>query len=486
MAPLAVVARAPSGKAAGRRRRPDVRAALLSHCSPSGDIFLDKEAGRLPRAILTEWMSVAGRQTCVGVSCVLLVVLIAALSFTSPSSSSAAAASPGGKRPFEDLLSDVADLASASGGQGQAGVTKAPVEPVIPSETLKWWANDPPGIDGEHAQSIWAHELSPSLSASRSDFAHKHPQLIFIKGLKVGGTSVAVALDHVARAYGIRLQSTVNANAARSGTLPDNVHCEKRALWFHHVMKAGWMPRCVPEPRYVTVLREPISQTLSWETMSINRHYFIHYPTHKCPGNHVYPVAGATLQSMLNRVDHCEDTPFRQNVTMHMLGHVVKGWGKNFPGMAVAMTARWIAGKPYGELTAESLIKALDEQYFLVGVTEHLNAFLVLLAVHMGWDPSRLYYLRCKPQNVDVGSQRFGQEFPELHAKLEGSCATMTHVYQHAKAKFESHVAQLGPWFQAMVDEFEAGLKKYQADKAVGQSFKWRVHKYIDGEYEYC
>lgn len=70
-------------------------------------------------------------------------------------------------------------------------------------KTLKWWTEDPPGMDMSNKNSIWSHEISLKVNASRSDYMRKHPQLVFIKGLKVGGTSVALALDGVARAYGI-------------------------------------------------------------------------------------------------------------------------------------------------------------------------------------------------------------------------------------------------------------------------------------------
>ena len=220
------------------------------------------------------------------------------------------------------------------------------------------------------------------------------------------------------------------------------------------------MPVCIPSARLVTLLREPISQTLSWETMSINRRYFIHYPSHPCPGRHHFPIPGVSLPAMLSRVDHCEDTPFRQNVTAHLVAHQVKSWATDFPGLAVSMTARWVAGtNVYRHITATDLINVLNEEYFLVGITERLNEFLVLLAVHMGWDPQNLYYKRCKPQNVDVGNATFANLFPEIHDKLKGSCGMMTEVYQQVKAQFERHVAQLGPWFPKMVSEFEHGLQ---------------------------
>ena len=102
-----------------------------------------------------------------------------------------------------------------------------------------WFGKDPPGLDEITGprRSIWQYEISLEVNKSRTDSQRKHPQMAFIKGLKVGGTSVAMALDHAARQYGIRLQSRVTESMNRQDIL-DQVHCvQGGSLWFHHGYK---------------------------------------------------------------------------------------------------------------------------------------------------------------------------------------------------------------------------------------------------------
>jgi len=173
---------------------------------------------------------------------------------------------------------------------------------------------------------------------------------------------------------------------------------------------------------------------------------------------------------------------------VHYVANQVRQWHANFSGEAVSITSRWITGRHVAGLNARTVMDYLDSNYFLVGVTERLNEFLVLLALHMGWDPQRLYYERCKPSNVDVGTAVFKRLYPALHRKLAASCAMMTEVYEHARDRFDEHVRQLGPWFGAEVAKFEKGLKHFQVQRngPSGVSYKWRLHYYEDGQSEDC
>jgi hypothetical protein len=103
---------------------------------------------------------------------------------------------------------------------------------------------------------------------------------------------------------------------------------------------------------------------------------------------------------MLASVDKCTDTPFRKNLTMMLVAKTVRGWKEprkeghdGDPGMAVTMTTRWVTELPkYSMLTPAKFIDILKTQYFLVGVTERLNEFLVLLAIVNGWKLEHVYY----------------------------------------------------------------------------------------------
>jgi hypothetical protein len=85
------------------------------------------------------------------------------------------------------------------------------------NNNFAWFNGDPPGIEQYQVQTttttrrIWSHELSLQINASRTDFQRAHPQLIFIKGFKTGGTSVATALDRAATRYNITILSSDEA-----------------------------------------------------------------------------------------------------------------------------------------------------------------------------------------------------------------------------------------------------------------------------------
>jgi hypothetical protein len=54
-----------------------------------------------------------------------------------------------------------------------------------------------------------------------------------------------------------------------------------------------------------------------------------------------------------------------------------------------------------------------------VGLTERINEFLVLIALHMGWDPAMMYYRYCKPTDLHIHDREFAERFPDLFEKLK-------------------------------------------------------------------
>lgn len=198
--------------------------------------------------------------------------------------------------------------------------------------------------------------------------------------------------------------------------------------------------------------------------------------------------------SKLSTVQHCIDTEFRKNVTLMLVAQKVRkfhvGPGKpGYPGMAVAMTAKWVAGnKVYNRITSNRFINLLKTQYFLVGTTERLNEFLVILSLIYGWDPKYLYYRTCKPTNLNIHLKEFGKYYPELVEKVRVSAKPYTDGYLWAKQNFDKFVKSLGDWFPPLVAEFEAGLKAYQDNfkKKGVPSYQWQLIQYLDGSTEYC
>lgn len=255
----------------------------------------------------------------------------------------------------------------------------------------------------------------------------------------------------------------------------------------------------MPHVRFTTLLREPISQTLSWEAMGLSHAYYQHYPRKDCNESRTITIRNdrnpAALRAMLKEIDHCVDAPYRKNLTLMLVAHAVDefklpaGEHNGFPGMAVALTTSWITGNmaPYGRMTGKRYIKFLEQNYFLVGVTDRLNEFLVLLGLHMGWDLSSLYYIYCKPTTSDVHHAEFAHYFPELMPKLEKSTTVVREAYLWAKQQFDDHVDKLGPWFKETVRKFEEGLKDYQEkNKDPERPFQWKTHSYLDHHKEDC
>ena len=114
------------------------------------------------------------------------------------------------------------------------------------------------------------------------------------------------------------------------------------------------------------------------------------------------PVPTPTLLKHLKTVDSCVDTDYRRNLTIALVANKIRGFSianesdaNGFPGDAVALTSKWIIPKQYySHITGKHLIEVLRDSYLLVGVTDHLNAFLVMVALINSWDPSTMFYKR--------------------------------------------------------------------------------------------
>ena len=85
---------------------------------------------------------------------------------------------------------------------------------------------------------IWTFNISATMKAPVDK--QVHPKLVFIKGLKVGGTSIAVALNQIAEQYNIKLATTPKGYQQMFSYDGD---CGHGSLYFHHAWKAPWMDR---------------------------------------------------------------------------------------------------------------------------------------------------------------------------------------------------------------------------------------------------
>ncbi|KAH9251395.1 hypothetical protein BASA81_010806 [Batrachochytrium salamandrivorans] len=314
-----------------------------------------------------------------------------------------------------------------------------------------------------------------------SRFQKSHPQLSFIKGGKVGGTSVVVSLDQAARHYGIALATEENLGS----------------MWFHHGVKAEWMPHNIPHVRFITMLRDPVPQTLSWYTFEISRQYYLNYPEGRCEAK-AHPLVNfdvvhskSELMIMLRSVSQCEDTEFRRNVTMQLIAIELNS--KLNADIPVYHGFKWMtAGSVQDVRNSQAVINVLQRDYFLVAVTEHVNDLLVLLAWHMGWELSSMYYLRCKATDLGITQDAFRARFPELMQSLEQAMAPAREVYLTMKQEFELELALVylqHPHLVKAKQEFEAGLAGFQNlhhENMTTPHMQWL--EYIDksGERLYC
>jgi hypothetical protein len=256
----------------------------------------------------------------------------------------------------------------------------------------------------------------------------------------------------------------------------------------------------MPDVRYLTTMRDPISQALSWESMQINRGYYLDYPAQKC--NHrphieinLHRWGPAQLRHKLGTVHNCIATEYRKNLTMMLVAHTVNSWpasqeGQNGrPGDAVALTAEWIMGAPkpaYHDLAPDAVVEVLKREFFLVAPVERMSEFLVLIGLHMGWKYEALHYVSCKPQDLDVHRSEFQGYFPELAAKLVRATLPMMEAYKWVESDWEGHVKRLGPWFKEEVEKFQRGLAVYQKKHKHVYRYRWASYVYLDGHNENC
>jgi len=342
-----------------------------------------------------------------------------------------------------------------------------------------------PTIPIKPVPKAWDLAFSPNMAVSSK--LKQHPQLVFIKGLKVGGTSVAVALNQIANKYNIKLANPPQGSQQVFGY---SGHCAGGALYFHHGWKSPWMNKCIQDTHFTTILREPVSQELSWLSFELNMEYFHNFPAKPCAVKQHIEIGDLRHPNMfqlLESVTHCEDTEFRKNLTFNIVANHIQSKSFEERQLRVWNTFRWITGHlTYSSLTGSSIIHILKNEYFLVGLTERLNEFLVLLALVNGWDPKVMYYRKCKPTNFDLDPRHFENYFPDLTKKLSHATNAAQVAYRWAKADYEKHVSKLGPWFPAMVKEFETGLREYQRQQRPPGSYAWKEIIYRDGRSEFC
>ncbi|KAH9258102.1 hypothetical protein BASA81_003665 [Batrachochytrium salamandrivorans] len=336
------------------------------------------------------------------------------------------------------------------------------------------------------------------LACSRLSVPAPPPSLVFIKGLKVGGTTLAIALDKVARRYNLTSNTKISERINTQAMVGQVLCNDSIKIWYHHGYKHEWMERCLVNPKYVALLRDPIAQALSWEQFDINRRYHLYYPITKCENvsSSSWDFAKLRPESELllglKSVQHCEHTELRRNLTMQLVAHrVIRAL--NAPAnhwLAPGKSLDWMLGSRNANLVSTALdsnkaIATLQAQYLFLGVTDKLNELLVLLAWYMKWDMEAMYYTPCK-QHTDLAFSpaEFKLAFPRLYKQLSLWLAPHVRVYDAVAKAFNSEFAS-HPELASKLERFTHGLNEYQRHHH-HQSKQWQRYEYVDGMQEYC
>lgn len=193
-----------------------------------------------------------------------------------------------------------------------------------------------------------------------------------------------------------------------------------------------------------------------------------------------------------NKLQVCRNSALRRNITMQFVAHQLSTWlqQESSAGPAVSHDWKWMLGaKVTSQSNAKDLLSMLHNKYFAVGLAKRFNDLLILLAVHMDWEVSFMYYLTCKPPNSRVTNQNFKLAFPALYSRLERRLATFSNVYSSMLQDFDSKftaVLQASPLARETRTRYLEGLSQYQATIQNTPRYAWPRYTYIDENVETC
>ncbi|GBG33096.1 Hypothetical Protein FCC1311_093202 [Hondaea fermentalgiana] len=293
------------------------------------------------------------------------------------------------------------------------------------------------------------------------------PKLIFSKLHKVGGTSLALALHNVTQFYNLKGGPTRGFFVSYK---PGRCRHRSFDLFYQHAWRAKWMTDCLPGAAMVTIVREPVSRYISHGTWYDNRRYFIEYPDEQCDytrSDHRKPIGG--------RKYVCNDDALRKNVTFATLLRRISE-KPNRP-KACGESCTWLT-KPRSADPADA-IRALDQDYHLFTTTEHLDDFMVMLALRFGWSLDTMLYEKCKDQGkVKISQRDLVGEHQWALDKINLITTEERKVYEFAKQRFEGFLAELGPGFKGIVKIFKDKLAAFHAMKKAERngSPRWLPH----------
>ena len=241
----------------------------------------------------------------------------------------------------------------------------------------------------------------------------------------------------------------------------------------------------------VTVLREPVAQYLSDKTWDINRQFFIHF----------------------DESEVCETTPSgsfdcskvlaqKHEKALYKVRNHLLGRAKSYTSKQCYEYCSWLMGSNptilnFARMVEErpnlgsDLISALENDYMLVGVTEYIDQFIVLLGLRFHWDLNTMVYHRCKSlHGTSVKLRHLTDSEKSIIEGVIGPSARQ--AYEWAKRRFEALLAELGQPFKDIVDAFKEAVKNKQAkiqkdiDAGKVSPYRWIPTVYENHYKEYC
>lgn len=300
---------------------------------------------------------------------------------------------------------------------------------------------------------------NPEFKMFRKEF---NPQsLVFLKLHKVGGTSIALALMNATKYYRLHEGPTKKGVA----------ECDQKKfqIYYAHATRGEWMEKCLPNHAIVTIFREATSQYVSKMTWAKNRKYFINYPDRECD------YTKGDRKPKGDGKDLCSDDLSRHNETLKMFLARVKGLPNSSSPCGETCSSVTMSATQDTAAT----ITELKRDYALYATTEHLDEFLVLIALRFGWSLDTMIYEKCKEEgNVKVSPKHLVGEHAWALDKIKVCSKNQDVIYKHARDMFEAYIARLGPEFTELVNIFKARVKSFQDNIKASRTnkLKWRYH----------
>lgn len=332
----------------------------------------------------------------------------------------------------------------------------------------------------------------------RTQEESKHPQVAFIQSVLPESITFSLGLDNAAFQYDVKT-SAVREVDNRHDTFAPQQCIDKFAgagdvradLWFHGGFKHDWMAQCIEQVKFITLLGNPLEQTLRQEADAISQDFYSHYSAYNCsiaqPRAFIHPIDqpySETTEKGFDLIEYCVDKDLRYNLTMVALAKAVEDIPPQSAGTAIDISTAWAIGPHDNKKT--NLTRYLMDNYYVVGTRERFDEFLVLIAMDNGWDPSLFYYHSCKPYEREITLEAFKKAFPKQYTKLKQGSKPAYEAWQWATMQFDALLKELGDKFQIALREFKIGLEDFRLSNVKRHALAWEVRRYRDGETDIC